>query len=206
MDSAGSSSSAELRGAEYGREEVVEVVGDAAGELTHRFHALGFAELLLQPHAVREIEHRTHHADGVAMIVANHGGPIEDGRVGAVASQKAVLGRPRWLCPVSMTSRSPFSTLSRSLACMRVMRQRERSVTCSGEYRNVRRTDSLQVMRSVVRSQSQITSLVARPTARKRASLSWRAACARRRSLTSVMTSVRPFSSGNARYRCQPPV
>src|SRR5690606_31185666 len=39
------------------REEIVEVVGDAASEAPHRLHLLGLAELILEAAALREIEH-----------------------------------------------------------------------------------------------------------------------------------------------------
>jgi hypothetical protein len=47
----------ELRVAEDGGQEVVEVVGDPAGELTHGLHSLGVSQLLLEPLLRRDVAH-----------------------------------------------------------------------------------------------------------------------------------------------------
>ena len=56
--------------AEDGREEIVEIVRDAAGELAERFHFLGAAELILQLFARGDVHERADEASRLAGCVA----------------------------------------------------------------------------------------------------------------------------------------
>ena len=55
--------------AEDGRQQVVEVVGDAAGEAADALHLLGLQELRFEPLALGDVLHHAEHADRLAAIV-----------------------------------------------------------------------------------------------------------------------------------------
>ena len=66
-------------------QQIVEVVGDATGELTHSFHLLRLAQLLLQLLLLGDVA-----PHGVDQLVFGAGGPVED----AIAAIAATQPRP----------------------------------------------------------------------------------------------------------------
>ena len=77
-----------------GREQIVEVVRDAAGELSDRLHLLRLAEPRRQLGTVGYVHHRADAAHGVALLVADHRAVVDDGGIAAVRSTEAVLRFP----------------------------------------------------------------------------------------------------------------
>ena len=59
-----------LRVAFHDRQEIVEVVGDAAGELSDRLHAHCLAQALLEAFALRDVADRSQRPDDAARRVA----------------------------------------------------------------------------------------------------------------------------------------
>ena len=84
----------EIGVAEDGAEQVVEVVGDAAGEPADRLHLLRLAQLQLELATLGHVGHRADDANRGAMLTADDVAAIEHGRPAAVPSVKAILARP----------------------------------------------------------------------------------------------------------------
>jgi hypothetical protein len=82
------------------REQVVEVVRDPAGELSHGLHLLRLAELRGQLGAVGDVGHRADAAQEIPVLVANGRAAFEDSGVAAIAAAKAVLHFPARAPPV----------------------------------------------------------------------------------------------------------
>ena len=70
-------------------EEVVEVVGEAAGELPDRLQLLPLVDLLLDAHRLRDVPERPGDLDGVAAGVAHERGLVLHPPVAAVAAAEA---------------------------------------------------------------------------------------------------------------------
>ena len=76
------------------REQVVEVVRDAARQAAHRLHLLGLPELFLEPEALGDVHHRADHPRGPAVPVVQHVAAVEDAGVRAVGAAAAILRAP----------------------------------------------------------------------------------------------------------------
>ena len=79
----------QLRVAQDRRELVVEIVGDAAGEPADGVELLRFAQLLLEPHALRDVAQHDDRADHRAGLGANRRGAAVDAEALAVAAHAA---------------------------------------------------------------------------------------------------------------------
>ncbi len=66
-------------------EQVVEVMGDAAGEATHGFHLLGLAQLLLQGAALGDVLGEQFEEDGVSLVAESAPGEAHADHCAVVA-------------------------------------------------------------------------------------------------------------------------
>src|SRR5207253_8510161 len=75
-------------------QEIVEVVGVAARQLTERFHFLGMRDLVSQLFARGHIHERANEPHGAAIFVAHKQGALQQLKVMALSVSKTIFARP----------------------------------------------------------------------------------------------------------------
>ncbi len=81
--------------AEYGCEQVVEVMGDTPGQLPDRVHLAGLEELVLELLAVADVEQGAGILGGIAVARSEQDGLVEEMLVMAVGALPAIFDRHR---------------------------------------------------------------------------------------------------------------
>jgi hypothetical protein len=84
----------EIAVTENGREEIIEVVGDAAGQLAESFHLLRTNELILELFSRRYVHERADELNGPAFAIANDEAAFEQVEVRTISMPETVFSRP----------------------------------------------------------------------------------------------------------------
>src|SRR5688572_20495539 len=80
--------------AEDGGQEIVEVMGDAAGELAKRLHFLGTNQLVLELFAGRHVHERADESDCLAIAIANDVRPFKQIEIRPIQVTEPVFSGP----------------------------------------------------------------------------------------------------------------
>ena len=110
----------EIRVAGDGREDVVEVVGNAARQAADRFHLLGLAQLLLELDALRDVAPDAQDADEPALVELRSRGKLSDAEVAFGGADAELAGG------AELAAHHPPEQLERERQILRVHQSLER--------------------------------------------------------------------------------